>query len=80
MVRRDLPASIYRCKGIVYAADAPGVRHTLQTVGRRTEIRELGEWGERTPRTQIVAIGAPGGIDREALTESFDLCISDNGH
>ena len=55
------------------------MRLTLQTVGRRTEIRELGEWGERAARTQIVAIGAPGGIDAEALTERFDSCISENG-
>jgi len=80
MVRRELPASIYRCKGIVYAADSPDVRLTLQAVGRRTEIHELGEWGERTPRTQIVAIGAPGGINAEALTEKFDSCISENGN
>lgn len=79
MVRRDLPAAIYRCKGIVYAADSPDIRLTLQTVGRRTEIYELDEWGERTPRTQIVAIGTPGGTDSEALTEKFDSCISENG-
>ena len=58
MVRRELPASIYRCKGIVFAADMPDKRFALQAVGRRTEICELDEWGERTPRTQIVAIGA----------------------
>jgi hypothetical protein len=76
MVRRELPASIYRCKGIVYAADSPDMRLTLQAVGRRTEIHELGEWGERTPRTQIVAIGAPGGINAEALTEDSLRCRS----
>ena len=67
MVQRELPASVYRCKGVVFAADMPDKRLTLQTVGRRTEISELDEWGERTPRTQIVAIGAPGGIDAQEL-------------
>ena len=79
MVRRELPASIYRCKGIVFAADTPEKRLTLQTVGRRTEISELDEWGERTPRTQIVAIGAPGSIDAQDLTERFNACLGDNG-
>ena len=32
MVRRELPASIYRCKVIVYAADHPDKRLTLQVV------------------------------------------------
>ncbi len=73
MVRRELPASIYRCKGIIFAADAPDKRHTLQAVGRRTEIIELDGWGERTPRTQIVAIGAA--IDSQELSNKFDACI-----
>ena len=73
MVRRDLPASIYRCKGIIYAADSPGKRYALQIVGRRTEITELDEWGERTPRSQIVAIGAA--INAPELSDKFDACI-----
>ncbi len=73
MVRRELPASIYRCKGIIYAAGSPGKRYALQIVGRRTEIFELDDWGERTPRTQIVAIGAA--IDAGELNDKFDACI-----
>jgi len=73
MVRRELPASIYRCKGIVYAADYPDKRLTVQVVGRRTEIYELDEWGERTPRTQIVAIGSA--INAQDLSNKFDACI-----
>ncbi len=74
MVRRELPASIYRCKGIIFAADSPDKRLTLQAVGRRTEIFELDGWGERTPRTQIVAIGAA--IDAQELNNKFDGCIA----
>jgi G3E family GTPase len=77
MVRRELPAAIYRCKGIVYAADSPEKRLTLQTVGRRTEIIELDEWGKRQPGTLIVAIGAPGEINSQQLTEQFDRCIAE---
>ncbi len=73
MVRRELPASIYRCKGIVYTADFPSKRYALQIVGRRTEIAELDEWGERIPRTQIVAIGAA--INASELSDKFDDCI-----
>jgi G3E family GTPase len=73
MVRRELPASIYRCKGIVYAADYPDKRLTLQVVGRRTEISELDEWGKRAPHTQIVAIGAQ--FDSRELSNKFDACI-----
>jgi G3E family GTPase len=73
MVRKELPASIYRCKGIIFAADSPDKRIALQIVGRRTEISELDKWGDRTPRTQIVAIGAP--INAQELSTQFDACI-----
>ncbi len=74
MVKKELPASVYRCKGIVFAADSPGKRFALQVVGRRMEISELDEWGERTPRTQIVAIGAA--IDTQELDDKFDACLA----
>jgi len=76
MVRRELPASIYRCKGFLYAADSPEKRLTLQTVGRRAEIIELGEWGDRQPKTQIVAIGAPNSMDEANLTALFEECVA----
>ena len=78
MVRRELPASIYRCKGIVYVADAPERRAVLQVVGRRVDVALLDEWSGRKPRTQIVAIGAPGSIDAEDLRMRFDACVSDS--
>lgn len=71
-----LPESIYRAKGVVYATDAPEQRAVLQMVGRRVEVALESGWGERTPRTQIVAIGAPGSIDAQTLTEKFEACIS----
>ena len=76
IVRRELPASIYRCKGIIYSKDKPGKRLTLQMVGRRTEIYELDEWAGRTPRSQIVAIGAS--IDKDRLSGIFDSCLENN--
>jgi hypothetical protein len=41
-------------------------------VGRRTEIYELDEWGDRKPRTQIVAIGSA--IDAQDLSNKFEAC------
>ncbi|QDT87165.1 CobW family GTP-binding protein [Gimesia chilikensis] len=75
MVRRQLPASIYRCKGIVYCAEAPEQRHALQAVGRRTELTALDDWDARPPCTRIVAIGT--GFDPGELTELFDNCLAE---
>jgi G3E family GTPase len=72
----QLPETVYRCKGVVYAADAPTRRAVLQMVGRRVDVALGDGWGERAPRTQIVAIGAPGSINAELLTEQVEACIS----
>ena len=37
---KKLPASIYRCKGVVYSADAPQRRGILQVVGKRVDLAE----------------------------------------
>jgi len=77
MIKKRLPGNIYRCKGVVYTAENPQRRAVLQVVGRRADVA-LGEaWGERTPSTQIVAIGAPDSIDSDALTALFEACVAD---
>ena len=73
---RKLPGTVYRAKGIVYSADAPQRRVVLQVVGRRVDISLQDDWGERAPRTRIVAIGAAGGIDASLLEKTFASCIS----
>lgn len=73
---RKLPGTVYRAKGLVYSADMPQRRAVLQLVGRRVDISIQEEWGQRVPRTQIVAIGAAGTIDVSLLEKTFASCIS----
>ena len=70
-----LPASIYRAKGVIYTCDAPEHRAVLQVVGRRVDISLIDKWGERTPRTQIVAIGTAGAIDEQELRVCLEQCV-----
>ena len=71
---RKLPASIYRCKGVVYTAEEPSRRVILQVVGKRVDISFEEEWNGREPRTRIIAIGAHDGVDEAALHQAFDRC------
>jgi G3E family GTPase len=73
---RKLPGTVYRAKGVIYTADVPQRRAVLQVVGRRVDISIHEEWGHRAPRTQIVAIGAAGGIDTNLMEKTFISCIS----
>lgn len=75
MVKKRLPGNIYRCKGVVYAAESPERRAVLQVVGRRSDVSLDVEWGDTKPHTQIVAIGAPDSIDPDMLTAEFNACI-----
>ena len=79
MIRRELPADIYRCKGFVYTSEAPEQRAVIQVVGRRADIVLLNDWNNQEPRTQIVAIGSKGTINEKALQEKFDSCIDQLG-
>ena len=60
---------------MIYTTDVPQRRAVLQVVGRRVDISVQGEWGGRAPRTQIVAIGAAGGIDAGLLEKTFTSCM-----
>ena len=71
---RRLPASVYRCKGVVHTAEEPGRRVILQVVGKRVDIAVGDEWNGRQPRTRIVAIGSHDGVDGASLREAFDRC------
>jgi G3E family GTPase len=68
---RKMPGTVYRAKGVIYATDAPHRRAVLQVVGRRVDISWQDEWGDRTPRTQIVVIGAANGFDTALLGDQF---------
>jgi G3E family GTPase len=78
---RKLPGTIYRVKGVIHTVDAPQRRTVLQVVGRRVDMSLLDEWGEQTPRTRIVVIGAAGGVDPVTLSEQFStaVAVSTNG-
>jgi len=73
---RRLPASVYRCKGVIASADEPTRRAVLQVVGKRVDISIGNPWGEERPSTRIVAIGAAGGFDAKALENAFNSCIA----
>ena len=75
-VASKLPANIYRAKGVIYSSDEPARRAVLQVVGRRVDISLEEEWRGRPRRTQIVAIGAPGTIDKELLRDKIEQCVS----
>lgn len=72
MVKRQLPESVYRCKGIIHTVEDPTQRYSLQVVGRRTQITPIGEWRITPPTTEIVAIGKD--MDEHRLKSLFNSC------
>lgn len=74
----DLPVGIYRAKGIVHLQDMPQQRVVLQVVGKRAALTPDTDWGDQTPHSQIVMIGAQDSIDMDALRTRLDACRVDN--
>jgi G3E family GTPase len=68
---KKLPGSVYRVKGIVRSVEDPEHRVVLQVVGKRVDIAREGLWGNRTPKTQIIAIGVPDAVDANTLADVF---------
>ena len=75
-----LPASVYRCKGVVHTVEEPDRRAILQVVGKRVDIAVEEEWNGRERSTSIIAIGAHDGVDGPALREAFDRCREAAAH
>ncbi len=76
MIKRKLPANIYRCKGLVYLADDPGSRYVLQVVGRRVDLVKDRAWGAQTPQNRIVTITHKTTLDEAHLQDLFDDCLA----
>jgi G3E family GTPase len=75
----SLPSCVFRAKGILHLADAPGLRWTLQMVGRRLAIDIAGHWAPgEVRRTELVFIGKPGALDQTELIRRLDTCVTDS--
>jgi G3E family GTPase len=74
---KELPTSVFRAKGIVALTDVPDRRAVFQLVGRRVSLTVGEPWGDDTPRTQLVFIGTPGGLDEAVLAPLLDSTLAD---
>jgi G3E family GTPase len=72
---KRLPATIFRAKGVLAVAEAER-RVILQLAGRHTRLTYGEPWGDEAPYSQMVMIGAPGGLDAEALQRLLDACLT----
>jgi G3E family GTPase len=75
-VSRELPVAIYRAKGILNLAESPDRKAILQVVGNRVKVTISDPWGDETPRTEIVVIGAYGAVHQEKLRKLFDSTLA----
>lgn len=66
-VLASLPSDVYRAKGFLDLAEAPGQRVVAHVVGRRVDIRPSGTWGDAQPRSELVFISLESGLDAVGL-------------
>lgn len=75
MIKRELPADVYRCKGFVYLADDPTERYVLQVVGRRVDLLADRPWGAERPHNTIVAIAHDSSRASDEIARLFAGCV-----
>jgi len=73
---KELPATIFRAKGVVELAELPDSRAIVQLVGKRITITPGERWGTTARHSRIVVIGTPDGVDAAALQQSFEATIA----
>jgi G3E family GTPase len=66
-VLAELPAAVFRAKGILSLAERPGDRLSLHVVGGRVHVRTIEPWNDRPPRSEVVFIGSAGVFDPTVL-------------
>jgi G3E family GTPase len=67
-----LPEGIIRAKGVLYLKEDADHRVVFQLVGKRWSLKPGGEWGDASPRSQLVMIGLSGSIDADWLERGID--------
>ena len=77
MIKRELPAGIYRCKGFVHLADDPTNRYVLQVVGRRADLVVDRPWGTDLPQNRIVAIAHHSTEAADELAGLLGDCVAE---
>ena len=53
----------------------PGQRTIFQLVGRRWRLKPGGEWGDASPRSQLVMIGLIGSVDADWLERMIIIFV-----
>jgi len=77
---RLLPRSVYRIKGFVHSGRDPDHRYLLQAVGQRGEAHRFDEWAGRPRSTDLVIIAGRSGVDRTAIDQQLDACLTGQPH
>jgi G3E family GTPase len=71
----QLPVTVLRAKGVLFANEHPKERVILQQVGPRINL-EIGDpWDDTNPCSQLVLIGLEGSLKIAQLQHDFDSCL-----
>ena len=74
----ELPITVFRAKGIIYSRDLPDRMLILHLVGKRASLTDGGDWGDRTPYSEIVSIGESNAHEKETMQALFDSTRASN--
>ena len=74
-----LPVGIYRAKGIVHIDGIEDRQVIAHVVGKRIYLEQGEPWPEGPRRSRMVAIGAKGSFEPEAVRQALSACEVEPG-
>jgi G3E family GTPase len=73
-ILKNLPSTVFRVKGFVYAIEEPESRLVIQLVGRRATVTPTRSWGTEQPQTRLVFISRHGTVNYPAIEKALRNC------
>ena len=73
-VIRNLPATIFRGKGILHIVESPGTRAVWHLVGKRSVVKADGPW-TGSPGSELVLIGSASEDELRYFCDAFSKCV-----
>lgn len=68
---KNLPSTLFRAKGFLYATDKTDKPILFQLVGKRATLKPTGSWGENPPKTQLVFISRHDTVNFSAIENAL---------
>ena len=75
----SLPEGVFRAKGFLQLAEAPGQRVVVHVVARRVTMQPFGSWNGEAPRSELVFLSLDPDLDSDLVNAELAGAVASSG-